>query len=115
MLLGSPLVADLDHDGYADVAVTDVEGSLHVFDPLGHGRAGFLVHTVPAYSHDPGCETGIGPICDHFVAHHVRDYMNTVDKAFAAMPSAGDSDPSTSGLEIVAGAMDGHLYAWHAD
>jgi len=115
MLLGSPLVADLDHDGYPEVAVDDIEGQLHVFDHTGRERDGFPVHTDPAYSHDPGCETNIGPICDHYVPHHVRDYVNTVDKAFAGMPSAGDLDPSRPGLEIVAGAMDGHLYAWHAD
>jgi hypothetical protein len=115
LLLGSPLVSDLDHDGYPEVAVTDVEGTLHVFDHTGKERPGFPVHTNPAFSHDPGCETAIGPICDHYVPHHVRDYVNTVDKAFAAAPSAGDIDPGTPGLEIVAGAMDGHIYAWHAD
>ena len=115
MLLGSPLVTDLDHDGYPEVTVTDIEGGLHSWDHDGRERPGFPLHTNPAWSHDPGCETGIGPICDHYVAHHVRDYHNTVDKAFAGMPSAGDLDPSYPGLEIVAGAMDGHVYAFHAD
>ena len=115
MLLGSPLVADLNHDGYPEIAVTDTEGTLHVFSHDGHEMPGFPVATDPAFSHDPGCETDIGPICDHFVPDHVRDHVNTVDKAFAAMPSAGDLDPSYPGLEIVAGAMDGHVYAWHAD
>jgi hypothetical protein len=115
LLLGSPLVADLDHDGYPEIAVTDIEGQLHVFDHNGSERSGFPVHTDPAFSHDPGCETVIGPICDHYVTHHVRDHVNTVDKAFAAMPSAGDLDPAHPGLELVAGAMDGHVYAWHAD
>lgn len=115
LLLGSPVVTDLNDDGYPEVAVTDVEGTLHVFDHTGHELPGFPVHTDPAYSHDPGCETGIGPICDHYVAHHARDHVNTVDKAFASMPSIGDLDPHHPGLEIVAGAMDGHVYAWHDD
>src|SRR3954447_26647114 len=115
LLLGSPLVTDLDHDGYPEVTVTDIEGELHSWDHNGHERPGFPVHTNPAWSHDPGCETAIGPICDHYVTHHVRDYHNTVDKAFAGMPSAGDLDKSYPGLEIVAGAMDGHMYAFHAD
>jgi hypothetical protein len=116
LLLGSPTVADIDHNGTPEVAIADVEGELHVFSHNGTEKAGFPVHTDPAYSHDPGCETpGIGPICDHFVEHHVRDHVNTVDKAFAAMPSAGDIDPSYPGLDLVAGAMDGHVYAWHAD
>ena len=41
--------------------------------------------------------------------------INTVDQAFTANPSAGDLDTATAGLEIVAGANDGHVYAWHAD
>src|SRR3954453_6462335 len=114
LLLGSPLVTDLDHDGYPEITVTDIEGGLHSWDHNGHARPGFPLHTNPAWSHDPGCETAIGPICDHYVTHHVRDYHNTVDKAFAGMPSAGDLDKSYPGLEIVAGAMDGHMDAFHA-
>ncbi len=115
-LLGSPLVADLDGDGYPEVAVDDIEGTLHVYDHQGREVDGFPVHTNRAWSHDPGCqEPGQAPDCDHWVQHHVRDHVNTVDKAFAAMPSAGDLDPSYPGLELVAGAMDGHVYAWHAD
>ena len=67
--------------------LSDIEGGLHSWDHTGHERPGFPVHTNPAWSHDPGCETAIGPICDHYVEHHVRDYHNTVDKAFAGMPS----------------------------
>jgi hypothetical protein len=115
LLLGSPLVSDLDHDGYPEVAVTDLEGTLHVYRHDGTPMPGFPVHTALRFSHDPGCQLGHGPICDHFVRHHVRDMVNTVDKAFAAMPSAGDIDPRHKGLEIVAGSMDGHVYAWHAD
>jgi hypothetical protein len=115
LLLGSPLVSDLNRDGYPEVAVTDLEGVLHVYDHHGKELPGFPVHTTRRFSHDPGCQLGRGPICDHFVRHPVRDSVNTVDKAFAAMPSAGDIDPRHLGLEIVAGSMDGHVYAWHSD
>ena len=65
----------------------------------------------------PGCQSTplIVPNCDQFVAHPVRDHVNTVDHAFTSQPAAGDLDPSHPGLELVAGANDGHLYAWHAD
>jgi hypothetical protein len=115
LLLGSPMVSDLNGDGYPEVAVTDLQGQLHVYDHRGDELPGFPVHTTRRFSHDPGCQLGRGPICDHFVRHHVRDEINTVDRAFAAMPSAGDIDPGHKGLELVAGGMDGHVYAWHDD
>jgi hypothetical protein len=117
VLLGSPAVADLDHTGYPSVVVTDLEGHVSAWDHTGHLRAGFPVTSDPAYSHDRGCEIPpYGPDCDHFVAHPVRDHINTVDRAFAAAASVGDLDPAArNGLEIVAGSEDGHLYAWHAD
>src|SRR5205085_1394450 len=80
-------------------------------------RPGFPVQVNRAFSEVPGCQTTplIVPNCDQFVAHPVRDHVNTVDHAFTSNPSAGDIDPSYPGMELVAGANDGHLYAWHAD
>ena len=115
VLLGSPTVADLDGTGWPSVAVTDTEGALHVWDHTGRPRPGFPVHTDPAFSHDPGCQLGLGPACDHFTAHPVRDHINTVDRAFVSQPAAGRIDKSHPGLDLVAGAMDGHVYAFHND
>jgi hypothetical protein len=117
VLLGSPTVADLDRDGWPEVAAADTEGYLYSWDHTGKLRAGFPVQVTRAFSEVPGCQTTplIVPNCDQFVAHPVRDHVNTVDHAFTSNPSAGDIDPSYPGTELVAGANDGHLYAWHAD
>ena len=45
----------------------------------------------------------------------MRDHVNTVDHSFSANPSAGKIDPAYPGLDLIAGADDGHLYAFHAD
>jgi hypothetical protein len=115
LLLGSPAVADLDGDGKPEVAAADTEGYLYVWHHDGHMARGFPVSVNRAYSEVPGCQTAIGPACDEFVAHPVRDHVNTVDHAFAAQPAVGNLDPRYPGLELVAGAMDGHVYAFHAD
>jgi hypothetical protein len=117
VLLGSPTVADLNRDGWPEISVADTEGFLYSWDHTGRLRAGFPVQVTRAFSEVPGCQTTplIVPNCDQFVAHPVRDHINTVDHAFTSNPSAGDIDPSYPGLELVAGANDGHLYAWHAD
>jgi len=115
LLLGSPTIADLDGDGWPEVAVADVEGWLHVWHHDGHAAAGFPVQVNRAWSEVPGCQTNIGPQCDEFVAHPVRDHVNTVDHAFTSNPAAGDIDPSHPGLELVVGSNDDHVYAWHGD
>ncbi|HJQ41918.1 MAG TPA: FG-GAP-like repeat-containing protein [Jatrophihabitantaceae bacterium] len=115
LLLGSPTVADLDGDGRPEIAAADITGTLHVWHHDGTPVAGFPVHDNPAYSQVPGCQLGTGPDCDEFSAHPVRDHVNTVDRAFSSMPSAGDLDTSVPGLELVVGSMDGHVYAFHAD
>jgi hypothetical protein len=115
LLLGSPTVVDLDGDGLPEIAVADVSGTLHVWHHDGVRVAGFPVHDNPAYSQVPGCQLGQGPACDEFSAHPVRDHVNTVDKAFSSMPSAGDLDKGYPGVELVVGSMDGHVYAFHAD
>ncbi|HEV2685378.1 MAG TPA: FG-GAP-like repeat-containing protein, partial [Actinomycetota bacterium] len=115
VLLGSPMVADLNGDGWPEISVTDYGGFLYVWNHDGTPVHGFPVQVNRAYSHVPGCETNIGPNCDEFVAHPVRDHINVVNGAFASQPGAGRIDPSYPGLDLVAGAEDGHVYAWHAD
>jgi hypothetical protein len=115
LLLGSPTVADLDRDGTPEIIVADVSGTMRAWHNDGSPVKGFPIHSNPAYSQVPGCQLGLGPACDEFSAHAMRDHINTVDKAFSSMPSAGDLDPAYPGLELVIGSMDGHLYAFHAD
>ncbi|MCA1833703.1 MAG: S8 family serine peptidase [Actinobacteria bacterium] len=113
-LLGSPTIANLDGAGLPEIAVTDHSGAIHVWH--GDGSLAWTAHVNYAYSHNPGCqEPGQAPSCDESSAHPVRDRINTVDRAFTAEPAAADLDPSTPGLELIAGAWDDHVYAWHAD
>ena len=114
-LLGSPTVVDIDGTGSPEVAVTDIEGRLYVWNRLGRLRRGFPVSVDRRFTNEPGCEQVGGPTCDDFTSRDVRDNVNTVDHAFTAMPSAGNLDPSYPGVELVAGSNDGHVYAWHAD
>ncbi|MCU1450462.1 MAG: Serine protease, subtilase family, partial [Acidimicrobiales bacterium] len=117
ILLGSPTVADLDGDGWPEISAADTEGYLYTWDHTGQLRPGFPVQVHRPFSEVPGCQSTplIVPNCDEFVAHPVRDHVNTVDHAFTSNPSAGNIDPAYPGLELVAGSNDGHLYAWHAD
>lgn len=113
VLLGSPTVVDLDGDGWPEISAADTEGYLYVWDHTGHVRKGFPVQVNRTYSESSVCQSSapMTPGCNH----PVRDHVNTVDHAFTSNPSAGNLDPSYPGTEIVAGANDGHVYAWHAD
>jgi len=115
ILLGAPTIVDLDATGWPSVAATDTEGALHVWDHTGAERAGFPVTVNPAYSSVPGCQTAIGPNCDEFVAHPVRDHVNTVDRAFSSPPAAGHIEGRDRPVDLVVGAFDGHVYAFHGD
>ena len=124
VLLGSPTVADLDGDGWPEISAADTEGYLYVWGHDGKLRKGFPVQVNRAYSEAPGCQSWTPGTKDTPPApvpatclHPVRDHVNTVDHAFTSNPAAGklDTDPAHPGLDLVAGANDGHLYAWHAD
>jgi hypothetical protein len=125
VLLGSPTVADLDGDGWPEISAADTEGYLYVWEHDGQLRKGFPVQVNRAYSESSTCQSwtqvavpnGLpdGSPVPSTCVHPVRDHVNTVDHAFTSNPSAGNLDPSYPGMEIVAGANDGHVYAWHAD
>ena len=115
-LLGSTAIADLDGDGRPEVAVADLEGTLNVFD-----------HTRPPVGPASPCtqarllrrarmSNGPRPACDDHSAVDARDEIEHGRlTASRASPSIGDLDQAHPGLELVAGANDGHVYAWHAD
>lgn len=101
-VLREPIIAalaadDLDGDGRSEIVAAGSEGRLYVFDDHGVPRAGFPVTTDPRLS-DPA----------------QRDPLNDTDPGLAAAPTLADLDADGS-LEILASALDGHLYAWRAD
>jgi hypothetical protein len=96
-IVGALAADDLDGDGRVEIVAAGSEGRLYVFDDHGRVRPGFPVQTDPALS-DPAN----------------RDALNDTDPGIASAPSLADLD-ADGALEIVASALDGHLYAWRAD
>ena len=95
----TPAVADLDGDGSLEIVVVDDRRHRLAYDRIGRLLAGLPGRGGPGALGAPALRTK---------AYHVKTGI------FAA-PSVGDVDPATPGLEIVVGALDGRVYAWHAD
>lgn len=135
-VLQSPAVGDIDRDGNLEVIVGDFQGRITVYDRHGQVRPGFPVRSNPAYSAPqpgdrangyyaqnpglvPGDYPGGGTLPND--PDLVPDLVNRKDKLnsstwwFLASPTLGDIDPSDEDLEILAGGMDRHLYAFKSD
>ncbi|MGH3345306.1 MAG: hypothetical protein ACRDPK_21060 [Carbonactinosporaceae bacterium] len=130
ILGGTVAVADLDDDGRSEVLAAALDGKLYAWGPDGTRRAGFPVSVDPRLSREVRCGPDTIPYCDDFAASvdagpdtpsnpspdpERRDEFNVRDQGINFAPAVGDLDPDDPGLEIVAGAGDGHVYAWHAD
>lgn len=110
-------VGDLDRDGTLEVVASDLQGRVYVWQRDGSRRAGFPVRTLPEYSfayrseRDLGSPEGLVP--DRL---HRLDEANRLGRAVLGGVALGNLDGSADGsLELVAGAYDRHLYAWHHD
>src|SRR5581483_1904776 len=96
--LGDGLAAaDLDGDGRVEVVAGSLAGKLYVWEPDGSRRPGFPTRTDPRFS-----------------ARAARDAHNRLLPGLLAAPVLADLD-GDGRLDIVAAAMDRHVYAWRAD
>ncbi len=112
-ILGSVAVGDLDHTGKQEVVLADMAGYIYAYEAsasycaeLGQSapclRPGFPVHQDFAYSRQ-----GAAP-------NFNRDQGNRVQFGFTASPTLADLD-NNGRLEVIAGGLDRHLYAFQPD
>src|SRR5262249_50882969 len=94
---GGAAAGDLDGDRRTDVVAGSLAGKLYVWGQDGRRRAGFPVHTEPRYS-----------------ARSARDRFNRLQPGLLAAPLPADLDGDRR-LEIVAAAMDRHVYVRPVD
>jgi len=101
-ILASPAAGDLDRDGVPEIVAADLEGKVYVWNT--RGERVFTRETNIAFSGKP-----LSPFVD------VRKgRRNRTQHGFIGSPVLADLD-GDGRLEIVAAAMDRHLYAWRAD
>jgi len=94
-VVASPAVADLDGDDEPEVVVASLDGFVYVWDSAGVLKPGFPVELDRSLARD---------------THKDRN----LDSGIFAAPAVADLD-GDGDHEIVVGAMDGHVYAWHHD
>jgi hypothetical protein len=134
--LQSAAVGDIDRDGSLEVVVADYNGRVSAFNRHGQMLPGFPVRSNPAYSQAqradreqgfyasnpaflPGDYPGSGSLPN--TPDHVPDLINRKNKmnsstwSFLASPTLGNIDFTDDDLEILAGAMDRHLYAFRSN
>ena len=101
-IIASPAVIDMDRDGSPEVVAADLEGKVYAWSA--GGRRLWTRRTNLDFSGRP-----LTPFTPER-----EGKRNRTQQGFIASPVAADLDGDNR-LEVVAAAMDRHLYAWHAD
>ena len=104
-MLSSVAVADADRDGVPEVYIADLEGKLYGWSA--EGERVFTEETNVAFSGKP-----LTPFANVRFGGGQETFRRT-QHGFIASPVLADIDADAD-LEIVAAAMDRHLYAWDA-
>ena len=110
-ILASTAAADLDRDGAPEVVAADLEGKVYAWDE--HGDRILTRESNTAYSGKP-----LTPFVDvRFNSSNSNESQRRrTQHGFIGSPVLADVDRNDGGrLEIVAAAMDRHLYAWNDD
>jgi len=92
---GAVSCADLDADGTLELVAATLDGWVEVWGRDGAPRPGFPVRTDPELS-------------------RIRSPSRIIDDGIGGAPVLADLDGDGT-REILVGAFDGHLYAWHHD
>jgi hypothetical protein len=100
--LASPAAADIDRDGAPEIFAADLEGKVYGWNSA--GERVFEERTNLAYSGKP-----LSPFVDVRKGKRSR-----TQRGFIASPVLANLDDDAQ-LEVVAAAMDRHVYAWDTD
>jgi hypothetical protein len=110
VMVGAPAVADIDGNGSLDIVVTDIDGNVWAWNNKGVALPGFGTTTVEGHTLSQ-VHVNLAYSRDSIAT---QDQFNRTQPSFWSSPALGNIDDHP-GLEIVAAAMDRHVYAWHDD
>jgi hypothetical protein len=108
-ILGSVAVGDANHDGLPEVYAADMEG--RVYGWRADGSRFFSRESNPAFSGRP---LPGQPFVNPRYAPPGQAELHRTEHGFIGSPVLADLD-GDGRQEVIAAAMDRHLYAWHLD